>query len=112
MGMFDYYRPMPERHCPVCRRRLSIWQGKDGPNGLFVWVEGVQAPVDQLVDEDAQIGPDAREGMRLPPCFTIYSHDCPEHQPVEAQCGASGGVWTETVLLPFKDRTGRRPNGT
>jgi hypothetical protein len=100
--MFDYYRPAGEQRCPVCLRLLREWQGKDGPNGLFVWHEGTGFPVDQAVDDEIRVDREARNRLALPPRFTIYSYDCPEHQPVDAVCTAAGGVWTETVVQPFK----------
>lgn len=96
MSMFDYYRPADEAQCPACRHALHEWQGKDGPNALFVWVQGKGTPVDQLVDEEVQLPLAQRSALALPLRFVIYSHDCPEHQPVEADCGTVDGVWTST----------------
>ena len=101
MSMFDYYRPGPELRCPVCLRPLREWQGKDGPNALFVWVEGTAWPVDQMV-EDVRLTPEQRRGFALPSQFIIYSYDCPEHQPVEARGSVVDGVWSGTVLVPFQ----------
>jgi hypothetical protein len=50
MGMFDWYKPTGEIECPVCGVVLIEWQGKDGPNALFVWSEGEGSPVDQPID--------------------------------------------------------------
>ncbi len=102
MSMFDYYRPAGKPRCPICLRLLGEWQGKDGPNGLFVWVEGARYPVDQAVEDDARIDRAAQDRLVLPQTFIIYSYDCPEHQPVEAECRAPVGVWNETVVRPFK----------
>ena len=102
MSMFDYYRPAGEFRCPVCLRPLREWQGKGGPNALFVWVEGTRWPVDQIVDEDARLTREQRQAFGLPSRFIIYSYDCPEHQPVEAECSVVDGVWSKTALLPFK----------
>jgi hypothetical protein len=102
MSMFDYYRPTGEQRCPVCLRVLREWQGKDGPNGLFLWAEGTAFPVDQMVDEEVRVDRETRICVRLPQCFTIYSYDCPDHQPVDAECHAPDGVWIKTVVQPFK----------
>jgi hypothetical protein len=96
--MFDYYRPAGDVRCPTCQRALHEWQGKDGPNGLFVWAQGKRHPVDQLVGEESRLTTDERERLSLPPRFVIYSFDCPEHRPVEADCRAPTGVWTEIAL--------------
>jgi hypothetical protein len=102
MSLFDYYRPMGEMRCPICHRLLHEWQGKDGPNGLFVWAQGARSPVDQVVDEESRADLRTSEHLTLPGRFLIYSYDCPDHQPVEAECTAEGGVWRGTVVLPFK----------
>src|SRR5262245_43684927 len=102
MSMFDWYYPATGRKCPVCGNLLREWQGKDGPNGLFEWKEGVRSPVGQVVDEDARIDRQARERLGLPDRFVIYSYDCPDHQPIEANCRASDGAWSDTEVQPFK----------
>src|SRR6478609_3700154 len=99
MSMFDYYRPTADLRCPVCLRPLPSWQGKDGPNGLFVRAQGIRAPVDQAVDEESRLERDARDRLRLPSRFIIYSHDCPDHRPIDAECVSIDGVWCETALL-------------
>ena len=101
MSMFDYYRPAHELRCPVCFRPLRDWQGKDGPNALFVWSEGHRAPLDQVVDEEVMLSTEQRERFTLPRSFVIYSYDCPEHQPVEAKCETSNGVWSRTDVCPY-----------
>jgi hypothetical protein len=55
MALFDYYEPSGDRYCPACSTRLLSWQGKDGPNGLFVWVEGRATPAGQRVDDDVRL---------------------------------------------------------
>jgi hypothetical protein len=98
--MFDWYRPIAEFKCPICELRLQEWQGKDGPNALFVWQEGIMAPIGQLVDEEVALPLLQRARARLPERFEIYSYDCPRHQPIFARCEAPDGVWTRTVLRP------------
>jgi hypothetical protein len=101
MSMFDYYRPASEQRCPVCTRILREWQGKDGPNGLFVWAEGCPFPVEQLVSDDVRIDQAGRERLRLPARFIIYSYDCPDHQPIEADCIAPNDIWVRTFVRPY-----------
>jgi hypothetical protein len=101
MSLFDYYRPKASFECSTCGLPLVEWQGKDGPNSMFVWAEGIAQPVGQLVgDADLRASPDDLARVRLPRRFTIYSYGCPEHQPIEADCEAPAGVWNRTTLRP------------
>jgi hypothetical protein len=99
--MFDYYRPANLQHCPVCRRPLQMWQGKEGAKGIFVWVEGKAAPVEQDVDDELRLDSEKRNRLRLPQKFRIYSFDCADHRRIEADGFALGGTWNRTVLRPF-----------
>jgi hypothetical protein len=101
MGMFDTYKPSASLRCPVCLHPLEVWQGKDGPCGLFVWEEGAAAPVDQDVDEGIALALAERDAIRLPEAFTIYSYDCPAHDPINARCHCVSGVWATTVIDPW-----------
>jgi len=65
---------------------------------MFVWAEGLGAPVDQLVDEECQVPVPERRRLVLPAQFVIYSYDCPDHKPVEAVCRAIDGVWLSTEI--------------
>lgn len=97
MGMFDYYRPMPDLPCPVCGASELEWQGKDGPCGLFVWEQGIAAPVDQFVDDDCKVPPSDRALKRLPSQFDIYAGcQCPTL--LQAIGTTDQGVWTKTEL--------------
>jgi hypothetical protein len=104
MSMFDYFRPASQQVCPVCNRVLNEWQGKDGPNGLFIWSEGTPYPIEQAVSEDVRIDASARGKLRLPARFVIYSYGCPDHHPIEAECGTSDGVWITTTIRPYSAR--------
>jgi hypothetical protein len=101
MGLFDTYVPDPPLTCPMCRRILEGWQGKDGPCLLLCWRQGVQQPDKTAVDVDL-------DSVALPSEFLLYSSDCTcfEHG-VEAvgRC-ASDGVWrsTEYLTAPLVDR--------
>jgi hypothetical protein len=104
MGMFDYYHPRSQHRCPVCGHPLSRWQGKDGPNWLFVWAEGIPAPIDHDVPDEMRSDQADIELLRLPARFQIYSHDCPEHRPIDAECYAPDGTWMETHVQPYPYR--------
>lgn len=108
MGMYDCYEPLPLR-CPICDRPLEDWQGKDGPCAIFVWREGVAAPIAQLVDEDCALSPEDRGTWRLPEEFTIYT-GCPGHDDgfLFARCRCENGIWVKTELLPVDQRRIRR----
>ncbi len=118
MGMFDSFKPSRPLTCPACGLALRRWQGKDGPCVLFVWREGVASPIDQELDEVDEVDEDIRalipdrERQRLPKTFTIYSYECPRHQPVgrsplsarpkmtyghERRCSRGGTERTERV---------------
>ena len=101
MGMFDWYRPKGHRECPACGNPLPEWQGKDGPNALFVWREGTVHAVDQAASDDAKISPEMRMRYRLPDTFLIYSYDCLAHKPIYATCKTSSEAWSETTIMPF-----------
>ena len=101
MGMFDWYAPAAALRCPVCDHALQTWQGKDGPCALFVWHEGKSAPVEQRMDDESELSLVERQEMRLPVAFTIYSYDCPTHQPIDATCSTIDGVWLRTEGLSY-----------
>jgi hypothetical protein len=104
MSMFDYFQPASQLHCPVCQRALREWQGKDGPCGLLIWAQGVPGPIGQAVPEEVRVDQADLQRKRLPSSFAIYSYDCPEHQPIEADCLAEEGVWVSTKLRPYAPR--------
>jgi len=99
MGMFDWYHPLHELSCPVCGSRLGEWQGKDGPNGLFVWKQGNISPIEQKVSADCQLPFESLRKWRLPDKFEIYSYDCAQHGPITAQCYTVNGAWSETKIV-------------
>jgi len=96
--MFDYYLPKPDIRCPVCGATNLEWQGKDGPCSLFVWEQGQEAPVDQRVDDEWRLPPDARVEHRLPARFEIYAQCvCPTF--LTAIGITEREVWARTELL-------------
>lgn len=103
MGMFDSYRPSRPLACPGCGLAIPRWQGKEGPCALFVWKEGTAWPIGQDVDDELQLPISDRQRKRLPKVFTIYSYDCPRHQPVKALCSTDNDVWMRTEVQPWRD---------
>ena len=97
MSMFDWYRPSHTYDCPVCHTPLHQWQGKDGPCALYVWQQGVPAPIDQACEEECRGSAELMAATRLPDSFTIYSDECGQHF-VAASCRSIEGVWIETQL--------------
>lgn len=98
MGMFDTYIPLGPLVCPIDGTPLIGWQGKDGPCALLVWHEGERYPTDDWVDEELR-QPAPIVDFILPLEFRIWCYDCTRHQPIEALCRTTDGVWTETRLL-------------
>ncbi len=98
MGMFDYYRPSEELHCPECGEELEIWQSKDGECLLLIWQQGEQYPIDQHADEDCKMSKDDFKKCTLPSEFDIYSFDCEKHKRIYAKCKVLNGVWVSTEL--------------
>ncbi len=100
MGMFDYYIPDPPLRCPVCGSALDDWQGKDGPNALMVWQQGVAAPIDQAIDdEEVRLEPHRLAKFRLPQIFSIYLWCCGGRFDLEADCRTTDGIWSCTELV-------------
>jgi hypothetical protein len=102
MGMFDWYQPVGTFECPVCHTPLHEWQGKDAQCALYVWQQGVAAPVDQACDEECRGLPEVVQADRLPESFHIYSYDCDRHR-VNAMCKTIDGVWSETRISEVVD---------
>ena len=100
MSMFDRYRPSGTLVCPACRTSLSEWQGKDGPCALYIWQQGIAAPIDQDCDDECRGSAELMAASRLPESFTIYSDDCGRHF-VAASCRSHDGIWLETHLEPI-----------
>jgi hypothetical protein len=111
MGWFDWYEPRITA-CPECSSPLSVWQGKDGPCGLFVWQQGTRTPIRQAVDAEVALSPERLAHSELPPSFAIYSYDCPNHV-VEANGRCVNGVWSATEVTEVNqiERRGGRAGG-
>jgi hypothetical protein len=93
VGMFDYYRPQPGVACPWCGENL-MWQGKDGPNLLFVWEQGERHPVEHDIDEEIRFTTDRLQEFVLPETFDIRGW-CTNGHGIRASCRCSGGIWSE-----------------
>jgi hypothetical protein len=93
MGMFDYYQPSEQFMCAKCGLPLR-WQGKDGPNVLFVWRQGEAAPIDQPIVAESQMDPVRRATYRLPATFSLTGF-CERLHMTEATGRCDGDVWSE-----------------
>jgi hypothetical protein len=105
MGLYDYYEPDPPIECPKCGGRLSGWQGKGGHPDLFVWRQGIAAPVDQRVDADARASLERMATLGVPPVFWIYGGKCScgyefYDSGFQIRCTAPDGVWRKTEVDP------------
>lgn len=105
MGLFDYYEPDPPILCPKCGAPLSGWQGKDVHPALFVWRQGVAAPVDQRVDPDIRALPERMATFRVSPEFWIYGGECEcgyrfDDSRFGVRCTAPDGVWRTAEIDP------------
>ena len=96
MGMFDWYQPKPPIPCPLCGKKLKQWQGKNGPNLLLRWRQGIAVPSGGLV---RGLSKAEREEYGLPKEFEIRSYDCPTHQPITVFCKTSIGVWKSVKVM-------------
>jgi hypothetical protein len=95
--MYDYYEPVPALACLWCGGKTLMWQGKDGPNLLYVWRQGFQAPVDDASDPEYQATEEVRLAERLPEHFTILGV-CERDHVMRAEGKCTDGVWTDLDL--------------
>jgi hypothetical protein len=95
--MYDLYQPQPTIPCPWCGRDIEWWQGKDGPNLLFVWRQHEPHPVDDQSDPQFRIDPSRFVEFSLPENFEIWGR-CPEDHLPLARCHCVDGVWTDIDL--------------
>jgi hypothetical protein len=98
VGMFDYYEPVPVLACPHCGAPIEVWQGKDGPNVLFVWRQTEPHPVDHPVVEESRIAPSSYADYRLPDVFGIMGW-CVNGDQIEAAGTCEDGVWQRVSEL-------------
>lgn len=96
-AQFDWYEPHGDATCPICGEVVGTWQGKDGPNALFLWKEGRRHPVDQIADPDARISPDRYREFELPDAFTISGFCANDHH-VLAECSCIDRTWSTTIV--------------
>ena len=119
MGMFDEYTPVPAIDCPRCGKKLSGWQGKDGPCRLLHWKQG---QANATTDSDNKFAPaEVLEAARLPSEFSIYTQCASCGKPVDATGFVEDGVWIgltpertvwATPERVFPDEAGRRRCGS
>lgn len=96
VGMFDWYEPDPAIKCPRCDSSLvTPWQGKDGPNALFLWRERRSTPVEHLVDDEVRWNGEELERFSLPDGFEIYT-DCHKGHYVVAAGRCVDRMWAAT----------------
>ncbi len=95
--MFDVYQPIPGLACPICARRLRIWQGKEGPRLCLVFRQGVFDAIGTALDGWPVYQKLYGDPIRLRSVFHIYSYDC--RRPVPTPPGTkrtgrrSGAEW-------------------
>ncbi len=112
MGMFDWYKPVPDLRCPICEIVLGDWQGKNADCALFLWQQGVPYPIDQITgDEECCISEEVRKQIRLPEEFEFYTscENCPDYR-IVAECKTENGVWknVEKIRLDKKPKLPRK----
>jgi hypothetical protein len=101
MGMFDEYEPWPPVRCPYCDKKLDRWQGKDGPCALFIWRQGLAAPVGQHGDPSL---PDERiADYRLPAEFGFQLVAGCRFCPLYGVGRTENGVWISTTFILHSD---------
>lgn len=107
MSLFDYFDPDRPVGChrPGCTGNLLGWQGKHhGHCCLFVWRQGVIAPVDQRVDEEIKARLENRDTFRLQPDTVILGHGatcdkCRAFGRFHIECTTnSQGLWVATKI--------------
>ena len=96
MGMFDWYVPVPGLLCPICRRELTGWQGKNGPCALVRWKQGKRLPEETVEEQARDEAFMAR--FALPAEFRLYSW-CPSNHRVDARSRSEDGIWTTTEIV-------------
>ena len=96
LGMFDWYEPDPPIKCVSCDAIPNDWQGKEGPNALFVWRQGEPHPIGQRADEP--LAEDDLVKYSLPDRFRFYTI-CENGHELLFQGRTTDGVWTDRVCL-------------
>lgn len=100
MGLYDAYEPSGDFTCAACGGPITDWQGKDGPNALLVWRQGVAAPLghERGVAPESRIDPMHLAELRLPPTFH-FSGWCDQDHMTDAVGRCRGDVWSETEIV-------------
>jgi hypothetical protein len=95
VSLFDWYEPY-EIRCPDCDQVFRHWQGKDGPNLMFLWRQDARHPVGHEVDEDFRIAPSRWDEFTLPGLFLIEASGDGHYATATGEC--VDGVWRRTYL--------------
>jgi hypothetical protein len=107
MSLYDYFDPDPPIGChrPGCTGNLLGWQGRHSSLPcLFVWQQGVIAPVDQRVDEEIKAKLEKRSTFRLPINVVILAagatcDKCGGFARFDIECTTnSEGLWFATKI--------------
>jgi hypothetical protein len=77
---------------------LSGWQGKDGPSALFVWRQGVPAPIEQQAG-NLSVSESRRAEERLPRRFRMHAYCDSCEYLVEALGQCRNHVWVSTEVI-------------
>jgi hypothetical protein len=99
MGLYDTYCPNISYKCQNCASSIDGYQGKDGPNGLFLFKEGFDGAFDQTMDQEFKISKDKLAKIKLPNRFEIYTF-CDKCNFMNSFVGtAVNGKWVSTNRL-------------
>jgi hypothetical protein len=93
--LFDWYEPY-EIRCPDCDQVFTNWQGRDGPNLLFLWRQDARHPVGHDVDPNFRVDESHWVDFTLPRLFLIEATGAGHHASATGQC--VDGVWRRTHL--------------
>jgi hypothetical protein len=96
MGMFDWFKPIPDLRCPNCKTILSEWQGYPPGCALFIWEQDIAYPIAQVASEECKISDEERRKIRLPDEFDIYTfcENCPDYR-ITTECKTEDGIWSK-----------------
>lgn len=99
MGMFDWYYPAGELHCPIDDEPLTGWQGGDGARALVEWHEGVKEPTgERMAEQGLPLSSAQLARWTLPSTFRMYTF-CPRGHRIIAIGTAHDGVWNSTKVV-------------
>ena len=103
VSLFDWYEPYEVR-CPDCDQVFPHWQGRDGPNLLFLWRQDARNPVAHDVDDNLRVEPSHWTDFALPRLFLIQATGGEHHASATgdpAFRGKGGPVWVQPAADPL-----------